>query len=169
LIGFNLGASRPQKRWPTEHFIEAIKMQLSAGANIALLGGPGDTEAAEKILKATPSDRVIDLVGKTSIMELCAAIEECDVLISADTGAMHIAAAVGCPVVALFGSTDPNVSGPYRAENSRIIYKALSCAPCNSRPTCNGAFTCMREIAPAEVVAAANELLMEHGISKKEA
>jgi hypothetical protein len=71
---------------------------------------------------------------------------------------MHLATAVGTPTVALFGSTDPEVTGPYD-ETSHVIYKKLACAPCLNHPTCGGRYDCLTTIAPDEVVFAVRDLI----------
>jgi len=161
LIGVNLGASRPQKRWPAMSFVTMINQQIQAGRSIVLLGGANsaDRDAASTIMERVGSTEVLDLTGKTNIGQLAAVIETCDVVVTADTGAMHIAAAVSTPVAALFGSTNPTTVGPYGDSSSRVIYKALSCSPCNNHPSCNGQYMCMSRITPQEVSIAIQELL----------
>ncbi len=158
VVALNLGATRPQKRWPSEHFAQIIRQQMTRGVNVVLLGGVSDAEREQaSLLKKTSDDTagpvggLLDLVGKTTIMQLAALVKCSSVIVTADTGAMHIASAVGTPQIALFGSTDPERSGPYDPTNSIIIYNRLACSPCDSRPTCNGAYTCMDGITPDTV------------------
>jgi heptosyltransferase-2 len=158
LIALNLGASRPQKRWPAEAFGESIRRLRRRGYRVALLGSSADRAIASEVLKNFEPDAAIDLTGRTSIAELAAVIERCAVVVSGDTGAMHMAAALNVPLVALFGSTDPAVSGPVGSGRSQILYKHLPCAPCKSHPTCGGKFTCMASISPIEVVSAVEQL-----------
>ncbi|MDR3706885.1 MAG: glycosyltransferase family 9 protein [Capsulimonadaceae bacterium] len=161
LIGFNLGASRPQKRWPTESFIQVVRRELSSGRGVVLLGGgsAADRLAASAIREGIQGDGLVDLTGKTSVRELSGVIEACDVIVTVDTGAMHMAAAVGTPLVAIFGSTDPVVVGPYGPTPARVLNKRLPCSPCNNHPTCGGRFMCMSDVTPAEVSQAVEELL----------
>jgi ADP-heptose:LPS heptosyltransferase len=72
---------------------------------------------------------------------------------------MHIASAVGTPIVAIFGSTDPHLTGPYGDTPARVLYKNLPCAPCNNHPTCGGRHDCLQEISPEEVVLAVSDLI----------
>lgn len=93
---------------------------------------------------------MIDLAGVTSLRELACLIKVCDVLITNDSGPMHIAAAFGRPLVALFGSTDEELTGPYGYKES-VIRKKVSCSPCFKR-TCPIDFRCMTQISVDEVV-----------------
>ena len=165
LIAINVGASRPQKRWPFEHFAEVARQLDARGIAVVLLGGsnPEDQGAASEIkarLEQSCSGALpTNLVGGTSLQTLAAVIDECDAIVTADTGAMHIASALKTPLVALFGSTDPSLTGPYGNSPSRILYKHLACAPCGNHPTCGGRFDCMRDITPEDVVSAVGDLL----------
>ncbi|MGI4787790.1 MAG: lipopolysaccharide heptosyltransferase II, partial [Janthinobacterium lividum] len=157
LIAVNVGATRPQKRWFAESF--ARTLDGLSDVHVVLVGaGAEDTAMAADILRRTQSAKPINLVGKTQVKTLAAVLKRCDLLISADSGPMHLATAVGTPCVALFGSTDPNVTGPFDAL-SEAIYKELFCAPCGNHPTCNGRYDCLREITPDEVVFATRRLL----------
>jgi len=164
LLAINLGASRPQKRWPSSRFANLIEYEAGLGRRIVLLGGnnPDDIETAKAVAASLGTARVLDLVAKTTVTELAAVIEACDLLVTADTGAMHIASAVGTPMVAIFGSTDPAVSGPYGSTPARILYKRMECSPCGNHPTCGGAFQCLRDVTPKEVAAAIAELPLHH-------
>lgn len=156
LIAVNIGATRPQKRWFAESFAQTLD-GLHDIAVVLVGAGAEDTQMAEDILRRTQSSP-INLVGKTKVKALAAVLRRCDLLISGDSGPMHLATAVGTPCVALFGSTDPSVTGPFD-EYSEAIYKNLSCSPCGNHPTCNGRYDCLREITPEEVVLAARRLL----------
>jgi lipopolysaccharide heptosyltransferase II len=160
-IIFNIGASRPQKRWPIEFFAECAKLLLSTGAKIFVVGGNDDRLEASRLISILSSNRVVDLTGQTSIPELCGLIEGCDALVTGDTAALHIASALKTPVVALFGSTDPNQTGPIGDGKHLVLYNKLECSPCRSHPTCNGAFTCMRSITPESVVMGIRSMLLE--------
>jgi|GEM_PF-51411 len=156
LVAVNIGATRPQKRWFAESF--AAMLDGLGDTQVVLVGaGAEDTQMAADIVSRTKSSP-INLVGKTKVRALAAILKRCDLLISGDSGPMHLATAVGTPCVALFGSTDPNVTGPFD-EYSEAIYKNLSCSPCGNHPTCNGRYDCLREITPEEVVLAARRVL----------
>jgi len=159
LVALNIGGTRPQKRWSTESFQEVTQRLHARGYNTALLGGQPDKAMAGRIMADLDHVAVVDLTGRTSIAELGAVIERSQVVVTGDSGAMHIAGALEVPVVALFGSTDPAKTGPVGPGRSHVIYRQLACAPCNSHPTCGGAFTCMSLITPLEVVAAVEQIV----------
>jgi heptosyltransferase-1 len=99
----------------------------------------------------------LDLTGCTGLGEAAALIAGADLVIGVDTGLAHMGIAFGRPSVLLFGATRPYLDTT-RA-NARVLYQALDCSPCKRRPTCDGAFTCMRRIEVDAVVDAASALL----------
>jgi len=111
----NPGASKPRNRWPAEHFApfvaELAQGLARRGTPLAVVGGPGDRELAAPLLAAAPSAR--DLVGRTSLRQLAALLARTRLLVTGDTGPMHLAVAVGTPTLALFGPADPRRTGPY--------------------------------------------------------
>ncbi len=117
-VALNLGASKPPNRWPPAHFAglaDLLAQQDGAAGRapaIVLTGGPGDRAAADEVLGATTAV-TLDLVGRTGLLELAAVLEEAALVVSGDTGPMHVAAAVGATVVALFGPADAQRTGPY--------------------------------------------------------
>jgi heptosyltransferase-2 len=96
------------------------------------------------------SHRVLNLGGSTSLRELMALIQIGDLLITNDSGPMHMGAALETPLVALFGSTDPMLTGPY-GHLTQVMQKKVACSPCFKR-TCPIDFRCMRQITPEEVL-----------------
>jgi len=157
LLAVNVGATRPQKRWFAESFAQTL--DLLADVPCVLVGaGAEDAALATEVLRLTRQAKPINLVGHTGVKTLAAVLQRCDLLLSADSGPMHLATAVGTPSLALFGSTDPAVTGPFDLL-SGTIYKALPCAPCGNHPTCEGRYDCLRAITPDEVAAAVRGLL----------
>ncbi len=112
-LAVNLGASKPEKRWPDRHFAALLAHPMLRSHAIVLTGGPGDRAAAESVAQAA-AGRALDLVGRTSLLELTAVLERAALTVTGDTGAMHLAVARSRPVVALFGPGDPQRTGPYR-------------------------------------------------------
>ena len=104
----------PEKRWPVEKWREFIKVWLEADpdSRCILFGTPNDVPIAEQVAKNSDTSRVIDLVGRTGIVEFVDALEKCRVVVCNDTGGMHLANAIGVPVVAVFGPTNPVRTGP---------------------------------------------------------
>ncbi|GJL65822.1 MAG: glycosyl transferase family 9 [Nitrospirales bacterium] len=145
------------KAWPLERFAMLCDRLAEHNLSVVLVGDVHDQEAATQIqeLVNTP---VFSLVGKTPLLELAAMMKQADLFIGNDTGLMHIASAVGCPVLGLFGPTNPETWGP-RGNKTTVIYKELDCRAC-FRPGCfRGEESCMKLIAVDEVYEAALELL----------
>jgi lipopolysaccharide heptosyltransferase II len=159
IVAVNLGATRPQKRWFAESFAGFID-ELGDMQTVLIGAGDDDKALAGSVLSAVRGVKPASIVGKTSVKQLAGVLSLCELVVSADSGPMHLATAVGTPVVALFGSTNPAVTGPYDTV-SRSIYKALSCAPCFNHPTCNGRFDCLRAITPLEVAAAVRAIIRD--------
>lgn len=138
-IGLAIGASTPRKRWSVSRWIEFCRLALEEEYCLYLFGGGSDeSDMADEIVAAAPSSNIINMVGKTTMLSLIALINEMDVVISGDTGAMHIARALGIPVVGLFGPTRPCVDtenyieslGEYfECEYSSADAREKSCRP----------------------------------------
>lgn len=149
--------TRPQKHWLESGWSElAVRLRAELGLLPVLLGGPGDREAAQRICGDTDGP-LVDLAGRTSLTEAAALIDRAALLVAVDTGLGHMGIAFGTPSLLLFGSTCP-YSETTRA-NARVLYHPFPCSPCKRRPTCDGAFHCMRAIGPSEVMAAARGLV----------
>lgn len=149
--------TRPQKHWIEDHWAPlAARLQTELGLTPVLLGGPADREAASRITDAAAVP-ILDLTGRTRLIEAAAVIDRAALLIGVDTGLSHMGIAFGIPSLLLFGSTCPYLDTT-RA-NARVLYHPLACSPCKRRPTCEGAFTCMRLIEVDAVVTAARDLI----------
>ncbi len=143
----NIGATKPANRWTVQGFAElADAVWKSYGIESVLTGGPGDAAMARSIAGRAENEPH-NLVGKTSIDELTAVINRAQFVVSCDTGPMHLAVALGRPVVALFGPSDPRRTGPFYGE---VIRKDLPCVPCN-RSRC-GSPLCMQGIEARDVM-----------------
>jgi len=129
-----LGASHPVNRWPAGRFAElAGRLDAELGVASILVGGPQDRELADAVTAAPGGARVVDLAGRASLQQTGAMLARCAVAVSGDTGPMHMAAAVGTPVVALFGAADPARTGPV-GEGHRVLQaREVPCVPCRSR------------------------------------
>jgi heptosyltransferase II len=164
IFGLNPGAEYgPAKRWPIDKFIAAAK-QIQQRTNCVwiLFGGKGDTVLTSQIASAIHDSRftIHDLAGKTSLRELMSLLKLCRVLLTNDTGPMHVAAALGTPVVALFGSTSPELTGPGLPGDprNRLLKSEASCSPCFLRE-CPIDFRCLNGIHVEQAVAAVVESL----------
>jgi heptosyltransferase II len=133
------------KQWPEERFAAlALELLNKRNAKVVLLGGPGDRDVCDRIRHEADPARVLDLSGRTSILELAGVLELCRFVVSNDTGAMHVAAAVSTPVIAIFGSTDPVTTAPFGGIHT-ILREPVECSPCLLR-TCPIDHRCMRRI-----------------------
>lgn len=169
--GLNPGAEYgPAKRWPIERFAAAaIEVQKRTGCGWLIFGGKADVESgralAEKIRRQAGSNAVgpvVCLAGETNLRELCAGLALSRVLLTNDTGPMHLAAAVGTPVVAIFGSTSPELTGPGLPGTGRhVLLRANApCSPCYLRE-CPIDFRCMTGISAEVAVHAVLATLSE--------
>lgn len=150
LVGINPGAAYGSaKCWPVEHFRQlAGKLLKETDAHVVFFGDASTVSLVKEISRGLPK-RVIDLAGITSLRELSCIIKDCNVLVTNDSGPMHIGAAFQVPLVALFGSTDEELTGPYGQKKS-VINKHVKCSPCFKR-VCPIDFPCMKGISVEEV------------------
>jgi len=157
IIGLNPGAEYgPAKRWPVEKFIAAAKeIQQRTNCTWLLFGGKSDATITNQIASQLPSanSQLLNLAGKTSLRELMALLKLCRVLLTNDTGPMHVAAALGTPVVVPFGSTSPELTGPGLPGDprQRLLKSDAPCSPCFLRE-CPIDFRCMNSISVERVV-----------------
>lgn len=158
LVGINPGAAYgPAKRWHPERFASVADRLMKEGVMVIIFGGPGDKSVVEDIKRRMITMPVI--ASGTSVRQLASLIERCSLFLTNDTGPMHMAAALKVPVIALFGSTDPDATGPV-GEGQRIIYKKADCSPCFLRE-CPKDFRCMKFITEKEVFEAVREKLRD--------
>jgi heptosyltransferase-2 len=152
LVGINPGAAYGSaKCWLPERFREVTQKLLEdEDVCVIYFGDQATASLVKEICQGLPS-RVVNLAGLTSIRELTALIKLCDVILTNDSGPMHIAAALGTSIVALFGSTNEIVTGPY--QTGKIIHKHVECSPCHQR-VCPIDFRCMKRIETDEVLEA---------------
>lgn len=151
-LGINPGARWDNKRWPADHFAELVRRLAAADASFrfALLGGSGDGQLTDTIQRAVPG-RCVNFAGRTTLPELIAVLRRCELLVTNDTGPMHLAAALRKPVVPLFGPTRPDQTGPYGQTHLALTHP-LPCAPCmKSRCHWSEPLACLRRISPGNV------------------
>lgn len=157
LVAFQLGASRAIRRWPTESFAEVARSIAADGLRPVLIGGGGDAELAREVVRRV-GPAAIDACGSTDVPGLGALLRRSSLLVTGDTGPMHMAAAVGTPIVALFfGPALPQDTGPY-GEDHLVLHAPVPCAPCEHSVTCLDPF-CRTEITPEQVASAARARL----------
>ncbi|HET7095353.1 MAG TPA: glycosyltransferase family 9 protein [Thermomicrobiales bacterium] len=168
LIGMHVSGGRPIKQWPAERFGEvACRLVALTGGTIVLSGSNEDRELVEIVRRALPAQHVVDLAGHLDLLTLGAILEREDLLVTGDTGPMHLAAAVGTPIVAVFGPSDPARYAP-RGRLDRVVRVDLPCSPCNRirlpPARCIGHTPdCLASIGADPVLAAARAVLEEAG------
>jgi heptosyltransferase-2 len=158
VVLINPGASYgPAKRWPVERFARlASRLQETRSAQIVVTGAPGEAPIAAAMASAMERPPVV-LAGKTALRGLLGILSQARLFITNDSGPMHMANALGVPVVGLFGPTDPAATRPYQPP-STVIWKGAACWPCLYR-ACPFDHRCMTAIAPEEVLEAAEAYL----------
>ncbi len=145
------------KAWPSDRFAALADVLYEKGFQVVLVGSRNEQILETEILKAAQHP-IASLLGKTSLLELAALMRHGRLFVGNDAGPMHIAAAVGCPVVALFGPSNPAVWGP-RGKDTKTIYKGLDCRECFHPGCFRGEQSCMKLITVEEVLDAAQEFL----------
>jgi lipopolysaccharide heptosyltransferase II len=153
------GASVKERRWGGEKYGQVAKVFQDRGYKIVIFGSHADTEDAAKIKEY--ADNSLDLTGKTFLKEVAAILKYCKLLITADSGLMHIAYAVGTSTVSLFGSGIEKKWAP-RGKKFIVINKHLSCSPCTKfgyTPRCKRNVECLSSISVAEVIKAVEMIL----------
>ena len=152
VVGINPGAAYGSaKCWLPERFQEVTEALITQ-KNIKILyfGNQSTSSLVESICTSFPKDRVLNLSGKTTIRQLACLIHVCHLLLTNDSGPMHMAAALNTPLIALFGSTNDTVTGPFLYQG-KVIHKHVFCSPCYQRK-CPLDFRCMKQISSAEVL-----------------
>jgi heptosyltransferase-2 len=158
--GASYGAA---KCWPPEYFAQfADRLISECDADVIFFGTANEKEIAAHILSSMKS-RAISLVGETSMRDLAAMLASCSVFVGNDSGAMHVAAAAGLPVIGIFGSTDPEATAPV-TERFTLIREQVSCSPCFLR-RCPVDHRCMTRLSVDSVFAAGMRIknLTENG------
>jgi heptosyltransferase-2 len=156
-LGINPGATYGSaKRWYPEEFAKVANV-LGKKYDVIIFGGPGEEKIANDIEKNLKIKNYKNLCGKLSIKELCEHIGGLDLFITNDSGPMHIAAAYGVPIVAIFGPTNYKETSPW-SDNYKIVTKNLECAPCMKRECPLGTHECMKLIKAEDVIKAVKEL-----------
>ncbi len=157
LVAVHPGTSRSLKKWVPQSFATLCDLlKQTLGAQVMLTWGPGEREEVEQIRSMTQTHPQIGM-QTDSLLELAALLEMCDLMITVDSGPMHIGSAVGTPVVAIFGPTDEQINAPYWQPN-KVVASKIPCRPCDE--ACDYA-RCMEAVKPEDVLEASRELLIQ--------
>lgn len=171
ILGINPGAAYGSaKRWVPERFAEIANWFMrDTGGSVIMFGGQSEMGISDEIYKQIPQDLrtpedILNMAGKTSLRELIALISECDAFVTNDSGPMHIAYAVRTPLVAIFGSTDPLLTGPLPDTDGKgnvVLTPNITCSPCFERTCTKNDLRCMYEITSDEVYFGIKKVLAE--------
>ncbi|MBS0358342.1 MAG: lipopolysaccharide heptosyltransferase II [Proteobacteria bacterium] len=146
----------PSKRWPENYFAEVAQEKLKQGWQVWLFGSKNDMPVAEQI-QALTNQQCVNLTGRTALAEAIDLLSIVDVVVSNDSGLMHIAAALEKPLVVVYGSTDPRFTPPL-ASKVEILTLQLPCSPCFKRVCPLEHLKCMQDLKPVQVLEALNSV-----------
>jgi len=164
IIGIFPGGNASSRRWPTERYATVAMRLTGDGHTVVVFGGPAERDLTRRVALG----RAIDCGGRTDLPLLAAALAACDILVTNDSGPMHLAAAVGTATVSLWGAGNPGATGPVGVEHRRLRRADLPCVPCvkNECPRHGAGFIlpdaereCLALIEPADVLYAVREAL----------
>jgi heptosyltransferase-2 len=136
----------PAKQWPLEYFTDLAARLAGVGLAVWVLGSQKERSLGDQICSAAAGDRVVNLCGRTTLAEVVDVLAACRVAVSNDSGLLHVAAAVGAHVVALYGSSSPAMTPPLTSQQ-HLFYLGLDCSPCFERVCPLGHLRCLREIS----------------------
>lgn len=151
LIALNTGGTWSTKRWPKIKFAKLADKIKDNGEEVIFIGGPSDKKRVKDIISLMKNNRVINATGKTSLKELAALVKKSDLVISNDSGPVHVAAAVGTKTITIFGPSDEKKYRPY-GEIHEIITNEIDCRPCGEHECPLGHHNCMEKIEVEEVM-----------------
>lgn len=170
VLNANAGSLSLERRWPAERFgLLVSRLVEELGARVALIGAPNERERNQAVLRVAgplPAERVLDLAGRASLAANIAVMESADVVVSNDSGPMHVAAALGVPTFGLFGPETPVMYAPL-GKHTRTFYEPPSCSPCinvhdNKLSVCVRGFAeCLTNISVLRVFEAVKEELRQ--------
>jgi heptosyltransferase-2 len=166
LLGICPGAEfGPAKQWPARHYAALAQQYIERGWQVVALGSANDSAAAAAIregLAAAGRDEYIDACGVTSLVDAVDLLALCRAVVSNDSGLMHVAAAVGRPLVAVYGSTSPGFTPPL-GRQVQVAAIDLPCRPCFQRECPLGHLNCLVQLQPQQVTSALDTLLSTNG------
>lgn len=161
IVGLCPGAEfGPAKQWPIEHYSKVANTLVEKGYQVWLFGSPNDkatTGTLVNLVDDINKDFVFNLAGESSLVEAIDLLSYCRTVISNDSGALHIAAAVGCSVIGIYGSTSPDYTPPL-SDKVAILSTDIECRPCFKRECPYGHLKCLKELLPSKVIEAFEKL-----------
>ncbi len=165
LLGLNPGGTWPTKRWSTEGFAHLADLLIGRGFKVVFTGGTEDTKRVEEIIGQMKKKGALAAAGHTSLAGLAALLERCSVVISGDSGPVHVAAAMGTPTIAIFGPSDEEKYKP-RGPGHEIVKAEVDCRPCGKHECTD--HKCMQEIHPETILQRVEQLLSKDNLEEIE-
>lgn len=150
----------PAKRWPTAHYAALARAKLQTGWQVWLFGAEKDAPVTAEINQLS-DNACIDLAGRTILTEVVDLLSVARCVVSNDSGLMHVAAAVGVPLLAIYGSSDPGYTPPL-SDRARVLSLNMSCSPCFKRECPLGHLDCLKRLMPEQVLAEMDKLSDHH-------
>ena len=151
ILGLCPGAEYgPAKQWPAEHYAEVARRWSDAGNPVWIFGSRKDAVIAGKIQKLS-GNTCVDLCGKTSLLDVVDLMSRCTAVVTNDSGLMHVAAATGTHVIAIYGGSDPEHTPPL-SKGADILFTKLECWPCMKRTCRFGHYNCLKRVTPDRVM-----------------
>jgi heptosyltransferase-2 len=164
VAGIVPGSNAPSRRWPAERFAEVASALAANGVRVVVFGAPPERE----LTRAVAGDVAFDAGGRTDLSLLAAGLASCDILVTNDSGPMHLAAAVGTPTLAVWGAGNPRSTGPSGDGHQLLVRQDLPCVPCvkNRCPRSGAGYVlpdaereCLNLITATEVLTVAHRML----------
>jgi len=166
VVGLCPGAEfGPAKRWPEQHYAEVAKQLTQQGYQVWLFGSAKDRDVTRLIKQAVPAELqylVQNLAGETSLNEAVDLLSVCHTVVSNDSGLMHVAAAVGCNIVAIYGSSSPLYTPPLTAQ-VEIVHTDIECRPCFQKECPYQHLKCLKDLKPEMVMGRIRKFLLNKG------
>ena len=170
ILGLCPGAEfGPAKRWPDQHFATVAAEMIGRGYQVWLFGSAKDREVTEQIIQQVPKEKqghCFNLAGNTSLIQAVDLIGACHTVVSNDSGLMHVAAAVGCNVVAVYGSSSPKYTPPL-TKKLAILNTDIDCRPCFERTCPKQHLKCLAELDPQRVIGAIQQFDSGHSQAER--
>jgi lipopolysaccharide heptosyltransferase II len=147
----------PAKRWPAAHYAALAAALAGSGTDVLVLGSAKERAIGDDVAARAGNERVRNLCGQTSLADVVDLLAAADVAVSNDSGLLHVAAAAGAPVVAIYGSSSPKLTPPLTAD-AAVVSLPIECSPCFERECPLGHLRCLKELEPATVLRAVEAL-----------
>ncbi len=162
LVAIHPGTSKvsiEKRRWHEDGFTDVARYLVATGRKPILIGGPDEVEVCSRIA-AKLGSQTVDLSGKLDLRQLAAVIKHCRVLIHNDSSPLHLAGAIGVPVVTIFGYQNSRLWGPLDPR-SVVVRRDLPCSPCEQSFVCERSFECVRQLPSSDVIQAVESVLRQ--------